>query len=183
MSEAVRRKNQPVRPLDAALLRELALYYVGRFATTRAGLERYLARKLRERGWDGPVPPDAAALAASFVALGYIDDAAFAGAKARSMLRRGFGERRINQALWAAGVADSDREEADGETAASRVESALRLAERRRWGPYASEPMADPKARQRALAAFLRAGHDSALARRILALAPGSDVRELLDEE
>ena len=41
------------RPLDPARLEELALAYVARFATSAAKLERYLPRKLRERGWDG----------------------------------------------------------------------------------------------------------------------------------
>lgn len=183
MSEAVRQKIREVRPLDAASLRELALAYVGRFATTRAGLVRYLGRKLRERGWQGDVPPDTAALAESLAGLGYVDDAAFAGAKARSLLRRGYGARRIDQALWAAGVADADREEADREAGDGRIASALRLAERKGWGPYAAEAVSDPKFRQRALAAFVRAGHDARLSRQILALAPGSDVRELMDNE
>ena len=37
------------KPLDAARLDELALAYVARFATSRAKLLRYLARKVRDR--------------------------------------------------------------------------------------------------------------------------------------
>ena len=45
-------------PLDAAALERLALRYVERFATSRGKLADYLARKVRERGWDGvPVDP------------------------------------------------------------------------------------------------------------------------------
>ena len=39
-------------------MQDLALRYVGKYATTRAKLAAYLARKLRERGWDGQREPD-----------------------------------------------------------------------------------------------------------------------------
>ena len=50
---AARKPRKPRPPLNAAKLEELALGYVGRFATSRAKLLSYLKRKLRERGWDG----------------------------------------------------------------------------------------------------------------------------------
>ena len=68
-------------PLDESRLNELALRYVGRFATTRAKLRSYLARKLRERGWGGEREPDVAAIAERFAAQGYIDDSSYALAK------------------------------------------------------------------------------------------------------
>ena len=46
---AVPRRRRERPPLDAEKLRELALAYVGRFATTRARLSTYLERKIRER--------------------------------------------------------------------------------------------------------------------------------------
>ena len=73
------------RPLDEARLEELALAYVGRFATTRAKLASYLARKLRERGWEAPRAPATEALVEKLAGLGYVDDAAYALAKARSL--------------------------------------------------------------------------------------------------
>ena len=53
MRSSPQRKPRP--PLNGETLNELALAYVGRFATTRAKLRSYLTRKVRERGWyDGP---------------------------------------------------------------------------------------------------------------------------------
>jgi hypothetical protein len=43
-------------------MRQLALFYVGKYATTQAKLSGYLARKTRERGWDDERPADIAAL-------------------------------------------------------------------------------------------------------------------------
>jgi regulatory protein len=45
------RPRRALPPLDQAALQELALRYVGKYATTRAKLRAYLGRKLRERGW------------------------------------------------------------------------------------------------------------------------------------
>ena len=57
------RQRRPRPPLSAEKLNELALAYVGRFATTRARLRTYLRRKVRERGWDDGSPPDFEAIA------------------------------------------------------------------------------------------------------------------------
>src|SRR5579864_698448 len=45
-------------PLDRERLEEMALRYVGRFATTKAKLTAYLWRKVRERGWNEEEKPD-----------------------------------------------------------------------------------------------------------------------------
>ena len=66
MAMAVQQRRKARPPLDAAKLEELALGYVGRFATSRAKLRTYLQRKLRERGWDGEAEPPIEALADKF---------------------------------------------------------------------------------------------------------------------
>ncbi len=147
--------------------------YVGRFATTRAKLAFYLARKLRERGWVGPRPPATEVLVEKLARLGYVDDAAYALAKARSLGSRGYGPRRVTMALRQAGVGEEDGRGAQAAASEQVVAAALRFAQRKRIGPFALAAL-DPKERERALAAMLRAGHDYALSRRILALAPGS---------
>lgn len=152
-----RRRRRPPRPLDAQRLEELALRYVARFATTAAKLEGYLARKLRERGWEDERPADPAAIAARFAELGYIDDEAYARARAGGLLRSGYGARRIDQALRGAGIAEDLRVDArPGERA--RREAALTLARKRRFGPFAAEPP-DRERRERQIAAMIRAGH------------------------
>lgn len=150
----------------------MALHYVGRFATTRAKLRTYLTRKLRERGWAGTSPPDVAALVERIGELGYVDDRAFALAKAGSLTARGLGTRRVRQALHQAGVAEQDGEDAEALASAQAGESALRFARRRRIGPFAlAKP--DPAGREKALAAMVRAGHDFTLSRRIVDCEPG----------
>lgn len=154
-----------IRALDEASLERLAIRYVERFATSRARLVRYLERKLAERGWSGGDAPPVEALATRLVALGYVDDAAYAAARERTMARRGLGGRRIAGALAVDGIDADLRAVVTG--AHDRVASAIALARRRRLGPF-GPPLADARARERAMAAFLRAGHAPALARRIL---------------
>src|SRR5205823_1220161 len=91
-------------PLDAQRLQDLALRYVGKYATTRAKLRAYLARKIRERGWDGRSEPDLEGLASRFAELGYVDDAAFALGKSRGLSARGYGKRRVADELRLAGI-------------------------------------------------------------------------------
>ena len=165
--------RKPPRPLDQPRLGELAVSYVGRFATTRAKLATYLTRKVRERGWDGEEGPDVAGLAERLARLGYIDDAAYALAKGRSLGARGYGGRRVSLALREAGIGEEDGRAARQSAAERATEVALRFAQRKRIGPFAAE-RPDPKGRDRALAAMARAGHAFDLARRIVDMAPGT---------
>ena len=163
--------RKPPRPLDAARLEELAVAYVGRFATTRAKLAQYLRRKIAEKGWEAPRPPEIEELVEKLARLDYVDDAAFALAKARSLGQRGYGERRVDLALRQAGVDDHDGAPAKAMATTGATAAAIRYAQRRRLGPFAHEP-ADPKRRARALSAMIRAGHGFDLARRLIDLPP-----------
>lgn len=159
-------RDWPRKPLNRVLLEELALAYVARFSTTAQRLRHYLARKLRERGWDDALEPALDALVRRCVERGYVDDAGFARAKAASLLRRGYGGRRVGEALRAAGVADDLREQMRPDEAAAR-RAALALARRRRFGPFGAGPP-DKPLREKQIAAMVRAGHTLDNAREIV---------------
>jgi regulatory protein len=165
------RPRKPRPPLDAEALERTAIHYVGRYATTRAKLKSYLARKVKERGYEGP-GPDLEALAERLAGLGYIDDAAFASARAASLQRRGYGERRIGVALRVAGIEADEALAVQEEVRGGAWEAALRFARRKRLGPFAAE-VPDPAARQKAFAAMMRAGHPSEIVRKIINVPPG----------
>ena len=177
------RQPRPPRvpqPLDPARLDELALAYVARFATSAGKLTQYLGRKLRERGWDAAQRPDIAALLERFVAAGYIDDAGFARGRASGLHRRGYGDRRIEQTLRGAGIAEDVRASVQGDEAESR-RAALVLARRRKFGPFGSGPL-DPAKRQKQVAAMLRAGHPLDSARVLIDAASEAEALEWVDE-
>ncbi len=169
------RKKPIITPLNEASLNDLALSYVSRYATSRAKLLAYLRRKLGERGWSGEGSPDPEAVAGRMVELRYIDDSAYAAMKAESLVRRGYGKRRLSGIYFRDGIAESDREDANSVADEGRWDAAVAFARRKRVGAFAAAPL-DPDQQRRALAAFLRAGHDMALARMLITLEPGSDV-------
>lgn len=151
------RSKKAKKPLNSAQLRDLALAYVARYATSRAKLSAYLHRKLRERGWEGAGEPDISGLVERYAELGYIDDEAFARAKGEGLLRRGYGRRRVEQALFAAGIEEDLREAAAPDPLAER-RAALAMAKKRRFGPFGMEPP-DVQKREKQIAAMIRAGH------------------------
>jgi regulatory protein len=176
------RSRKPRPPLDDKRLEELALHYVGKYATSRTKLVGYLVRKVRERGWEGPREPALEELAQRFCELGYIDDAAYALAKSRALSSRGYGKRRLEQKLRMSGIGEEDASAAREDSDQQAVHAAVRYAERRRIGPFGTVAV-DPSRREKALAAMIRAGHSFELARIIVdwPVATPVDLREIAD--
>lgn len=171
-----RKPRRAPQPLNDARLQELALAYVGRFATTRAKLRAYLSRKIRERGWSGEREPDLAALADRLAERGYVDDSAYALSKAQALTSSGYGKRRVVEKLRVAGVAEADGAAAHDHAQKETISAALRFAERRRLGPFAREKSADRGEREKGIAAMIRAGHPFGLARAIVEMEPGETI-------
>ena len=190
--DAGRRAKRVKPPLGEAQLRDLALHYAARFATTGARLEAYLARKIKECGLaedeDGrSVDPDIPALVARLVELGYVDDDAYARMRARDLGARGYGARRVEETLRHAGVGEALRQaHAPGEAASRRA--AVLMAQKRRFGPFKAsapnpaDPLAARKAHEKAVAAMLRAGHQYDHVKAILGAVRIEDVEEWLGE-
>ena len=166
---------KPKKPLTPESLRWFALRYVERFATTEAKLVAYLNTKLRERGWAGEGEAPIAEMAAQLVQLGYVNDRIYAEAKARGLQARGFGARRVGQALTAAGI-DKDLRAEIGDSV-NAEDAAMAYARRKRIGPYGPK-VEDRALRQKQFAAMMRAGHPFEVAKRVL----GMSADELEDE-
>ena len=159
-------------------MQALALAYVGRYATSRAKLARYLRRKLALQGWEGEEEPPVDEVVARCAELGYVDDAGFAVARGASLGRRGYGERRVTETLRAAGIEDDAAAPAREAAREGALAAALAYARRRGIGPFADGP-ADPQERQRAIGRLMRAGHSPAIALRVASAPPGAQ----LDDE
>ena len=164
-------------PIDAARLDSLALTYVARYATTRAKLAAYLERKIAQRGWGGEGEIPVEAIVERFAEMGYVNDAIFAAGRGAALSRRGYGERRVGDALRAAGIAEEDAAPVREAARSEALEAALIFARRRRIGPFARED-GDPDTRRRALAAMLRAGHPMDIARKVAFAQTGASLDE-----
>jgi regulatory protein len=163
--------RKPAAPLDRAKLEAFALSYVGRYATTRSKLAYYLERKVATRGWETEDGADVGAVVASIVekcaSLGYIDDAAFAAARGAALGRRGYGVRRVAQALKAAGIDAEDAAPAESAAREDALAAAVAYAKRRHIGPFSRNRQEDINEKKRGFAALLRAGHPPDIARRV----------------
>jgi len=170
--------------IDAALLEDWALSYLGRYASTAANLRQVLRRRVRRR--IGPDEGSAAAdplidaLVARYRETGLVDDAAYAAGRAWRGLAQGRSLRRIAAGLTAKGVGAAD---AAAAVAALRdgapdpdLAAACAFARRRRLGPF----RAGAEQRERELGAFARAGFDRRTAEAVLACPDPAAVAALL---
>src|SRR5690606_17447301 len=100
--------------------------------------------------------------------------------KTGSLLRRGYGTRRVRQALTEAGVGETLRDETTPGEGDAR-EAALTYARRRRFGPFgAAAP--DAALREKQLAAMVRAGHGFDAARALVDAANVAEVERWVAE-
>jgi regulatory protein len=171
-------------PPDAASLREAAMSYLARYATTEAGLRQVLLRRVdlwarQAAGRDDVAERTAAARAtvpgivARMVELGLLNDAAFAETRARGLALSGRSRRAITARLMAKGI-DPERARTvlpDGED--SELVSALILTRKRRIGPFReAEPGRDKKPnRDKEIGVLARAGFPRDVALRALGMA------------
>lgn len=165
------RKLRARSPLTIDSLRGLALRYVERYATTQLKLRRYLQRKVEELGWDGSGEPPIDTIVARMAELKYVDDRVFGEMRARGLERRGYGPRRVRDALAVAGLDCELRDELSDDVDAH--EAAIAYARRRRFGPFAAGTVS-PELRQKHFAAMMRAGHAPNIVKLILD-APSED--------
>ena len=170
--------DRPQRPPpDAASLREAALNYLARYATTEAGLRQVLHRRIdlwaRQSGGVEDAAERAAAAKASvagivarMVELGLLNDAAFAESRARGLALSGRSRRAITARLMAKGIDPDHARAVLPEAENSELISALILARKRRIGPFRK---AEPD-RDKELGVLARAGFPRDVALRALAM-------------
>ncbi len=163
---------------DRASLHEAALRHLARFAATEAGLLRVLDRRILR--WQHATEAAAEVIAPARVAArevvraltesGLLNDAGFAAARSRRLVRAGRSRVAVSAHLAAKGV--------DAQTAGTVLPdpeaeflAAIAFARRRRIGPFRSPDIADSDP-NRELAALARAGFPRDVAERALRLEP-----------
>jgi regulatory protein len=161
--------------ITPSYLENAALHYLERFASSSANLRRVMLRKIDRSiaHWGGAREDHLAqldAVIAKLARLGYLDDAAYAEAKVRALHRQGKGTRTIRATLAAKGVGTEEAVAALDTLAEDVAEpdfaAAVRLAKKRRLGPFRRDGRAD--ARNKDLAALARAGFDFDTCRRVI---------------
>jgi regulatory protein len=160
-------------------LENVALYYVERFSSTADSLRNVLNRRVHRsahyhetdvaQGLNWVVE-----IVERFQGAGLIDDASFAQARARTLHQRGNSAKVITLKLRAKGVSGTlielalENLETDCEPGtSSEHQAAIRLARRRRLGPYGDHAQRLQN-RDKHMAALARAGFSYDIARRVI---------------
>jgi regulatory protein len=179
-------RGGPATAPDEASLHDAALAHLARYATTRAGLQRVLERRVDRWARAAADTAESEAVAAQadaarlavqqvvsrLAATGAVSDAAFAESRARSLVRAGRSRQAVAAHLAAKGV-DRDLARATvPEDPETELAAALALARRRRIGPFRAGDAPDVAGRLRELAMLARAGFPRAVATRALAMEP-----------
>ena len=186
-----RRGRRRPRRATAEHLRNWALHYLERYATSSAHLRRLMQVKLERsraaHGAEGTAgASEVEALIGRLKTMGLLDDAAFARGRARALHRRGSSARAIRAALTQKGVemeiVDSALAALLDEAEEPELAAALAYARRRRLGPYRADAALRTAMRERDLAALGRRGFGYEVARRVIE-APDPEALEALEAE
>lgn len=170
MAGETHQKKRLPRRMTPERLEKAALHYLERYASSRVNLERILRRKvLRATQAHGTEPETMMAAIGPLLDRleknGFLDDGAYALARARSLFRQGNSRQRIGQKLGQKGVSGDQidaalqalEENLGGNREDAELIAATRYAQRRRLGPYRLGA-AKPDQERRDLAAMARQG-------------------------
>lgn len=186
-AKSTKRRRGP-RKATARYLENSAAHYLGRFATSSEHLRSLMLQKVKRsqqhHGTDfseGEKFVDD--IIAKFQRLGFLDDKAYAEMRARTLHAKGTPLRGIRFKLAQKGLTNDDIEAAlahlqeEVETGNLDLAAAIRLARRRRLGPYKSDdPEIRDQRREKDMAVLARAGFSYDVVKEVI---DATDVDEL----
>ena len=178
------------RKITPERLANIALHYLERYASSCENLRRVLERRVFKASlYHEDLDVDAAKgwiddLIKRYQSAGLLNDLSYAEIRARSLMARGTASRVIRMKLMEKGV--------DGDTIDQALKSlvdehpepelaaAIKLARRRRLGPY-SDPSKREDHKDKHLAAMARAGFSYDMAQRIIECDDKDELEDLLN--
>jgi regulatory protein len=175
------------REITESSLRNIALYYLQRYASSRENLKRVLMRRVYRSAQIHDIDMEEASgwvekLADQLAKSGVVDDQVYAEGRTRALFRRGVSPRGIAQRLQEKGVAEDIIEQVirqlHEQTDDPKLLAAIRLAKRRRLGPFRDRDSRGPRF-DKDLAALARAGFDYQTAHRVLSAASVDELQEI----
>ena len=179
-------RQRAPRKITDKYLHNAALHYLERYATSAENLRRVLQRRvIKSAAYHGTSVTDGEqlidALIRRFVESGLLDDAVYAAMRATSLNRLGNSQRLIRQKLRQKGVGTEATEAAleslQRDQPDPDLKAAIRLARRRRLGPYRTSGDRTDR-REKDLAALARAGFSYDMARRVIDAERPEDLEE-----
>ncbi len=177
---------RPPKKITPEYLRNSGLYYLQRFATSSGHFRAVMTRKI-DRSCRAHAEQNRDeclqwldAMIEDFIRQGLLNDRLYAEGAVNSLRRRGLSRRAIMNRLQVKGLdsetvgallATHDNEHGAQDHDTGDLQAALKLARRKRIGPYA--PPDKNVDRDKAIAAMGRAGFTYDIARRVMDMTPG----------
>ncbi|MCW8914605.1 MAG: recombination regulator RecX [Magnetovibrio sp.] len=184
-----KRKEYTPRKITPQRLANIALHYLERYASSSENLRRMLERRVYKSVHHHGEPDSETStqwiddLIKRYQEAGLLNDLAYAETRARSLMSRGTAVRMIRIKLMEKGVASDTIDEAlnalSDEAPNPELHAAIKLARRRRLGPYA-DPAKRAELKDKHLAAMARSGFSYDMAQRIIECDDKDELEELI---
>ena len=158
-------RRKPQKKITPQRLKNIGLYYLKRFESSVENLRTVLHRRIDAYARENPewnkyeAYQWAEDVLTEFERLHYLDDTRFTEIKVRSYLNAGKPARYIQNKLRAKGISETQIESALNEQEYNPFEMALRLAKRKKIGPYRTAETRR-EFRQKDMGILVRAGFD-----------------------
>lgn len=163
-----------LRKITKQRLKNIGLYYMKRFESSVANLRSVLRRRVNDYAYHTPDFAKQEAydwieeLLADFQRVGYLDDARYSELKIKDYMSAGKSPRYIQGKLREKGIDENLIEKLIAEQDYDSFESALKLARKKRIGPYSVSEEIRAERRSKDLAILVRAGFDYDVAVKVL---------------
>ena len=164
-AETSARRRKPQKKITPQRLKNIGLYYLKRFESSVENLRSVLLRRVNKYAFENPEFDKQQAyqwvedVLTEFERLHYLDDNRFAEIKVRSYLSAGKPARYIKQKLREKGIDEHEIDSILDEQEYNPLEMALKLAKRKKIGPYRPEEQRR-EFKQKDMGTLVRAGFD-----------------------
>ena len=170
----ISKKSKILRKMTPQRIKNIGLYYLKRFETSVVNLRNMLRRRVNDYAYRVPEFNKAEAyewieqLLEEFQRVGYLNDNRYAEMKIKSYMVAGKSPRYIKGKLKEKGIDDNLVEKIIDEQGFEPFDAALKLARKKRIGPYSSNEELRKERRSKDLAILVRAGFDYDVAIKVL---------------
>ena len=168
------KKDKPMRKMTKMRIKNIGLYYLKRFESSVANLRSVLRRRVNDYAFHTPGFAKQEGydwieeVLSDFQRVGYLNDARYSELKIKDYMAAGKSPRYIHGKLREKGIDENLIEKLIAEQDFDPFESALKLARKRRIGPFSASEEIRKERYSKDLAILVRAGFDYDVAVKVL---------------
>lgn len=177
-------RRKPAKKITPQRLKNIGLYYLKRFESSVENLRSVLQKRVNAYARENPDFNKQEAygwvedVLSEFERLHYLDDSRFTEIKVRSYLAAGKPARYIKNKLREKGIAESQIEAVIEEQEYNPYEMALKLAKRKKIGPFRADDEERRINRQKDMGTLVRAGFDYDVVCEVLGMSADEAITE-----